>query len=77
MPSNSETSSKRLKVLLLIIIPIAVLVLLVYMSRTIYQALTDNLEDFYEYYIAATGFRQGVDVYAIRDMAGWEKLAAL
>lgn len=75
MPKNRGVLSKRPKGLLLAFILVIATIILIYMARMIYEVLTSNLEDFYLYYISASGFRQGLDLYGMTDISEWETLA--
>ena len=48
--------------------------MLFYVAWAFYVTWSDKLIDFYVYYIAAAGFQQGLDVYALTN-SGWEQLA--
>lgn len=75
MPSDRVTLHKWLRAPLLVFLLAVATVMLILMSRMIYETLTSNLEDFYLYYLAASGFRQNLNIYDMVQWDHWEPLA--
>jgi len=72
--SRLGVPQKLQKPLLIVLLFVAVVALLL-MARGIYQTLTNNLEDFYLYYLAASAFRSEMDVYDMHHFEHWQPLA--